>query len=273
MTTRSVKEMSGPGVLVRPAAVLLDHGGVIAQSTKQPDRLRTVAAQVHEFLGGLGSRELDVEQIEEDLVAAGQMYSAWKDGNVRRPHPRELTHREYWEQFVAPDWPEPERTAVGLHATPLCRLLQQCGVDKQVRPGMAEFLEECVSLGIRCGVVSNTLIGAVNRDLAERLGTAKFFAVQVHSDEVGMRKPNPEMIWLATRALRLQPGQCWFVGDQLNRDALCGRRAGVGAVVMMDTGLAPKKKSIGVRAEADASVRDPYELLELLRQSTSGGEQ
>lgn len=265
--------MHGELPLVRPKAVLLDHGGVIAQSTKQPDRLRAVAEQVHEFLAGVGSNGLSVGQIEEDLVAAQHMYSAWKNGNVRRPEPREVTHREYWEEFVAADWPTPARTAVSLHATPLCQLVQEFGVEKQVRPGMIEFLQECASLGIPCAVVSNTLIGAVNRRLAIQLDTAKYFAVQVHSDEVGMRKPNPEMIWLATRALGIDPSECWFVGDQLNRDGLCGRRAGAGAVIMMEVSGPAKPQEVGARVEADATVKDPCELLDLLHQAISSKEQ
>src|SRR5699024_3419147 len=58
------------------------------------------------------------------------------------------------------------------------------------------------------------------------------FGVQIYSDEVGIRKPHPDMIRLATEALGVTRAQAWYVGDTLDRDVVAGRRAGAGAVVI-----------------------------------------
>jgi FMN phosphatase YigB (HAD superfamily) len=59
------------------------------------------------------------------------------------------------------------------------------------------------------------------------------FQVQVYSDELGARKPNPAMVTAATDALGVAPADTWFVGDTLWRDTLCARRAGVGCAILV----------------------------------------
>ncbi|MEV0838236.1 HAD hydrolase-like protein [Actinocatenispora sera] len=82
------------------------------------------------------------------------------------------------------------------------------------------------------------------------------------SDEVGYRKPDPSLIVQAARALRTAPADCWYVGDTYDRDVVCGRRAGVGATILM---LAPQRRDPSVVPQPDAAVADGPELLALLR--------
>ena len=42
------------------------------------------------------------------------------------------------------------------------------------------------------------------------------------------------MIHLAARALGVTPADAWYVGDNFDRDVLCGRRAGVGGNILME---------------------------------------
>ncbi|HET8591486.1 MAG TPA: HAD family hydrolase [Nakamurella sp.] len=245
-----------------PRAILLDHGGVLVRSVKTPSRADEFAATVHAMIEAAGASSPGPPAIAADIQAGLACYKSWKNGNVRRPHPREIRHREFWEELVAADWPESARQLVATEATPLCRGLVESRGRKELAPGIMEFLEFCAGAGIRTGVVANTMVGAVNRDLARAWGTDKFFAVQVHSDEVGVRKPDPEAIWLATRALQLDPADVWFVGDNYDRDVLCARRAGAGLAILMRPAdqLEP-----AARPQPDEVVPDGVALLELLR--------
>ena len=243
-----------------PRAVLLDHGGVLIRSTKHPERLRDVAERVQAMVRPAG--ELDVEDILADIVAGKETYRAWKGGNGRRGRPREIRHRELWEDFIATDWPESARALVGAEATPLCRALITAESDRVVAPGMLDVLRFCRDHGVAAGIVSNTLVGALNREFATVTGTAPYLAVQVYSDEVGIRKPDPEAILLATRALGLDPADCWYVGDNYDRDVVCGRRAGVGRAILMRP---PERLEPRTRPQPDSVVSDGHALLGLLR--------
>jgi FMN phosphatase YigB (HAD superfamily) len=250
-----------------PRAVLLDHGGVVVRSVKDPDGLARFATGVHQILADAGAEVPDEAELLADIQAGLDCYKSWKNGNVRRPHPREIGHREFWVELVAADWPEAARTLVGAEATPLCRAMVESRGSKELGPGMREFFEFCAQAGVRTGIVANTMVGAINRDLARAWGTEKYLAVQVHSDETGIRKPDPEAIWLATRALDLEPAQVWFVGDNYDRDVRGARRAGVGRAVLMRP---PDQVEPSTRPQPDDVVSDGFGLTELLRAAVQG---
>lgn len=90
--------------------------------------------------------------------------------------------------------------------------------------GVAELLAAIDAQGLRWGVVTNKperytdallpLIG---------LGHA---ACSVSGDTTPHPKPHPEPLFEAARRLQLQPGDCWYVGDDL-RDIQAGKAAGM----------------------------------------------
>jgi beta-phosphoglucomutase-like phosphatase (HAD superfamily) len=112
-------------------------------------------------------------------------------------------------------------------------------------------------------VVSNTLCGAAHRDFLARAGLDGLFATQVYSDEVGVRKPNPEMARLAARRLQVAIEDCWFVGDSPVRDLACARRAGVSTAILMRARRTAGEQALGGHT-ADATIDDGHGLLALI---------
>lgn len=248
-----------------PRALLLDHGGVLVRSVKHPERLPALADRVLALAGGL--RGLERGRVLHDIRAGRAAYGHWKNGLARSTAPREVTHRELWTEFIAADWPEPARAAVSAEATELCRALVLAESDKTADPAMTEVLRLCKEHGIRTGVVSNTLTGSLNREMAAAGGIAPYLGVQVYSDEAGLRKPGPQLILLAAQALSTEPADCWYVGDNYDRDVVCGIRAGVGRTVLMrpEDRLEP-----AAHPQPDTVVHDGTGLLDLLRRAVTG---
>ena len=110
-----------------------------------------------------------------------------------------------------------------------------------LRPGIAEVLDLATGHGIPLAVVSYTLCGTAHRDFLAKTGVGKLFAAQIYSDEAGVRKPNPQMIWNATDELAVPPDRCWFVGDSRRRDIVCARRADAAAAILMVSPAPPRK--------------------------------
>ena len=104
-----------------------------------------------------------------------------------------------------------------------------------------------------------------HRDFLAQAGIGGHFAVQVYSDEAGVRKPNPQMIWNATDVLGVPPETCWFVGDTPRRDIVCARRADVGtrAILMRS----PRTDAEPDGPPADATITDGFELSDLLQKN------
>lgn len=74
------------------------------------------------------------------------------------------------------------------------------------------------------------------------------------------------MAWRVADAVGVSIGKCWFVGDMIDRDIACARRAGAGAAILMrPSRTARAQPTSGV--EPDVIIDDGYGLLDLLHQA------
>lgn len=216
---------------VAPEGLLLDFGGVIFQTRKLAEGRDAATARLAERIQRAG-HTVDRVALRSSLDAALTALGHWKHSSSRRRHPREMSHREIVDDFLAADLaPGPRAALVADAAEVLADLTTELS-EHTVRPGISELLAEAARRGIPLGIVSNAHSGRSHRRLLAAAGLADAFAVQVYSDEVGMRKPHPGMIELAAAALGVAPARTWYVGDTMDRDVVAGRRAGVGAVVL-----------------------------------------
>jgi HAD superfamily hydrolase (TIGR01549 family) len=251
-----------------PRALLLDFGGVIVEGVRRPGWPAAVAGEVRELLVAEGVTAMTADDVEVDLQAGRTALRAWKNSMSRPYAPRESTYEEFWADFVAADWPETARKVVTAHAEQLCRRVVELQAERQPRRGLSDLVQTAHELGVRMGIVSNAMVGDVHREIVQSLGLASRFGVQIYSDEVGLRKPNPELIHLALRALDVPAGESWYVGDHFDRDVVCGRRAGVGAAVLMIAGRT-FDEPFRVRHRPDLIVDDPADLNRVLTRSAT----
>ncbi|NUT32729.1 MAG: HAD family hydrolase [Hamadaea sp.] len=247
-----------------PRALLLDFGGVVVQTVHRDTWADDLAAEVAAMLHACGCRDLGLDEIRRDVVAGAKADSAWKNAMSRTTDPAELTPVMFWADFVAVDWPVQARAVVTSQAWLLCRRMGELRSVREARSGLGELLTWCAERQLPVAIVSNALSGVVHRDWLASAGLDKLFALQVYSDEVAIRKPHPEMIGIACRSLGVPPADSWYVGDNFDRDVVCGRRAGVGATILM-TARDTYDRPFEVAAEPDAVVADPAALLELLK--------
>src|SRR5690242_4072362 len=209
---------------MRPGALLLDFGGVLADAPPQ----RTAPPELVLRIYNLARGSLAPGDIQRSLTEGAKAWARWRDEDW----PDELSQAEVWERFVLPGWPPsaqvPVRGAVK-------RLSYDWAWRDQwrLRPGIPEALATATEAAIPLAVVSNTLSGAAHRDFLTKAGVGRLFKAQIYSDEAGVRKPNPQMIWNATDELGVPPEECWFVGDTPRRDMVCARRADVAKAILM----------------------------------------
>ncbi|MBE1875720.1 HAD family hydrolase [Myceligenerans pegani] len=215
----------------RPEALLLDFGGVVFATRKRPGGMSEVADRVAEVLARAG-HHVPAADLLPVLTGGRTALHDWKNSASRRLAPRELTHREIWGDFFAAPLPAAAREVLVGQAGALQQMVTLTLAEHRLRPGVRELVELADALGVSLGIVSNAHSGRAHRAVMERHGLTGAFGVQVYSDEVGVRKPNPEIIEIAARALGAEPARCWYVGDTYDRDVVAGRRAGAGAVVI-----------------------------------------
>lgn len=89
--------------------------------------------------------------------------------------------------------------------------------------------------GVRMALVTNGP-SQLQRRKIEILGIASWFEAVLVSAEVGHSKPEPEIYDLALASLDVDPGDAWFVGDNLFTDIAGANNVGMPSVWVNRTG-------------------------------------
>ena len=223
---------------MRPQGLILDFGGIIALSEKNPGWEGRAASEIAMMLG---ANSIPHEQITSDLGAAATAYSLWRDAMSRPRSPLEIDAGTYVHDFITADWPTTIRETLIGRESEICTLISHHQVIRTLRPGIREILQWCSQEGMPVSIASNALSGQVHRAFNAEHGLSQYIAAEIYSDEAGVRKPNPQLITLAAEAIGLDAGQCWYVGDRLDRDILCGKRAGVLSSILIPVPGAPPR--------------------------------
>jgi HAD superfamily hydrolase (TIGR01509 family) len=94
------------------------------------------------------------------------------------------------------------------------------------------LLDSLRSRGIKTGLVANSWPDPARllRADVEMFGLADLFDVIVFSEEVGFRKPQPEIFLHALAQLGVEPENAMFVGDSLGTDVDGAARVGMATV-------------------------------------------
>lgn len=232
-----------------PAAVLFDYGGVLSEVHPVDAGFAQVAGIVQDLLVAAGVASLPADVIETDLRAGAAAYDSWKRAQSRRMRPREIQYGEYWE-MVACDWAADQRAVVLGHAAQLCEQVDFTTLYRPAKPDAAQTLRALRARGIAVALVCNALSGAAARRQLHIDHLADLLETQRYSDEVRVRKPNPEFMLEAVRTLGADPAATWMVGDKFNRDILGARRAGLGKAILMASPAGPGPQPRGVVADA-----------------------
>jgi putative hydrolase of the HAD superfamily len=98
--------------------------------------------------------------------------------------------------------------------------------------GARELLETLQIRGLRLALICNTgrTPGKMLRLVLDGLGLASCLSVLSFSDEVGLRKPHPEIFHRTLSALGVAPAEAAHVGDDVTTDVAGARGVGMRAI-------------------------------------------
>ncbi len=83
------------------------------------------------------------------------------------------------------------------------------------------------------------------------------------SSKLGIRKPNPEIYWEASRQIGVEPAQCVYLGDNLMRDMEGTRAAGYGMFILYYEPKTQEKEPPNVQDKPDFIIHDMKDLLDI----------
>ena len=103
------------------------------------------------------------------------------------------------------------------------------GDHNVIFPNSAPLLKELKSRGYIVGVVTNGPSYLQNHKM-DTSGLRGFCDIVVVSGDVGVHKPDPELLRYTARLLELKPEECIYVGDHPINDIRCALEAGMKAI-------------------------------------------
>jgi FMN phosphatase YigB (HAD superfamily) len=172
----------------------------------------------------------------------------------------EASEKELWTQWLLPDHPT---EVIAPLSGKLTRLWRDKDGRRIPRSDAREVVIELSRRGYLMGIIANTITETEIPDWVESDGLTSYFKTVVLSSKVRLRKPDPEIYWLAARQIGVEPSYCAYVGDNPVRDVEGCQKAGFGMMILfMEPSTLAKEPPTG-NHKADYSIKTCTELLDI----------
>ena len=234
-------------------AILFDMGGTLRGFHERDIHDKEKILQ--EILEILNS-DIPVKKFGALLAERSKSYSKWAGKTFI-----ELNEQDLWTQWMLPDFPE---EIVSKYAIQFTRIWRRTLGTRLVFPEAKEVITQLFRYGYRIGLVSNTNTSVEVPEILKELEISGLVETVILSCNVGIRKPDPKILMLATEQLGVEPSRCAYIGDRLDRDVAVSRNAGFArAIILRNKIYENKKKYDDPNLQPDAYIDNLSELLSI----------
>jgi len=232
-------------------AILFDMGGTLRKRVPDETWQRQSIARL---LTLLGKPDAPASFVDE-LARRYKSYTQWA-----QEHEIALSEAEIWTQWMTPELP---RERIEPQAVELMLVWRDRTGPGVLKPDAIQAIAGLNRRGYRMGVISNTTSSSELPCYLEECGLTKYFEVVVLSAVLGRCKPAPEIFWEATRAMRLDPARCAYVGNKIPNDVVGSRKAGFAMAIIIEPSDTPHENEPSPVEKPDAVVHELSELLDI----------
>ncbi len=230
--------------------VFFDLGGTLRIAEEDPGHIARAKARMAQLAGR--------QDVEAFFAMVEERYVPYRDWALSEN--KESGDYELWAKWLLPELGEEKLREICHEMTFQYR--QSKGLRHVVEGGV-EVIRELKRRGFRLGIISNLIGEHEIYDWLREDGLEPYFDAVVLSSICHIRKPDPEMYRMGCRELGLPPGACASVADNLNRDIVGAKAAGIGANVLF---ISPEKlaqKTITDQNRPDYIVHRFLDILDL----------
>lgn len=232
-------------------AIFLDVGNTLRIVLEEPDFQQNAMQELMRLVGTLESQEAFFEKLETRWKAYRRASKA-----SLLESPEEIL----WTKHLLPDYPA-EKIAP-LHGR-LTRLWRDRDGRRVPRHDAKETIIELHRRGYLLGIIANTITETEIPDWMEADGVTQYFKTVILSSKVGIRKPDPEIYWMAARQIGVEPAKCAYLGDNPVRDVEGTRAAGFGMMILFDEPATLAKEPPTGEHTPDYTIKEIRELLDI----------
>lgn len=232
-------------------AIFLDVGNTLRIVLEEPDFQQNAMQELMRLVGTQESQEAFFEKLETRWKAYRKASKA-----SLLESPEEIL----WTKHLLPDYPA-EKIAP-LHGR-LTRLWRDRDGRRVPRHDAKETIIELHRRGYLLGIIANTITETEIPDWMEADGVTQYFKTVILSSKVGIRKPDPEIYWMAARQIGVEPAKCAYLGDNPVRDVEGTRAAGFGMMILFDEPATLAKEPPTGEHTPDYTIKEIRELLDI----------
>ncbi len=232
-------------------AIFLDVGNTLRIVVEDPEFSQNAMQELMTLVGAKESQAEFFAKVE-------QRWKAYR--KISKTELVEACEADLWTKHLLPDYPV-ERIAP-LHGK-LTRLWRDRDGRRVPRHDAKETIIELHRRGYLLGIIANTITETEIPDWMESDGVKQYFKTVILSSKVGIRKPNPEIYWMAAREIGVEPTKCAYLGDNPVRDVEGTRAAGYGMMILFDEPATTAKEPPTGDHVPDHVIRETRELLDI----------
>jgi putative hydrolase of the HAD superfamily len=201
-------------------AIFLDLGNTLRFLIKDDLHMARARQRIVDLIGV----DEDPDLFCDKLNIRYKEYRTWAFENAA-----EAPESELWTRWLAPDYP-PEK--ISQLSTELTYQFRQSNGKRVVVDGGRVVIAELKKRGYQLGIISNLISTKEIPEWLQQEDYSRFFSSVALSSVLGIRKPDPAIYLEAARGICIDPSNCAYIGDNLERDVTGARLAGFGLVVI-----------------------------------------
>ncbi len=232
-------------------AIFLDVGNTLRIVLDEPDFRKKASEDLMRLVGAKESPEEFYSKVE----------ARWKEyRKASKKSLLEASETELWTVHLLPDYPADK---IGPQHTILTRLWRDRDGRRVPRADAKETIIELHRRGYKLGIIANTITETEIPDWMEADGVTGYFDTVILSSKVRIRKPNPEIYWMAAREIGVEPAKCVYVGDNPVRDVEGTQAAGFGMMILFDEPATLAKEPPSGEHVPDYTITETRQLLDI----------
>lgn len=232
-------------------AIFLDVGNTLRIVLEEPEFQAKAKKDLMILVGTQETEETFFEGLEKRWKAYRK---ASKESLV------EASEKELWSIYLLPDY---SAEKIAPLAGKLTRLWRDHDGRRVPRHDVKSTIVKLNKRGYTLGIIANTITESEIPDWMEEDGLTEYFKAVVLSSKVGLRKPDPEIYWLASRKAGVEPINCAYVGDNPIRDVEGTQAAGYGMMIIIDEPKTLEKEPQSSEFTIDYHIKEIGDLLSI----------
>lgn len=238
---------------MKPAieAIFLDVGNTLRIVVEDPAFQEQAKRDLMALVGATGPMDDFFAKVDE----------RWKAYRKRsKKSLLEASEMELWTQWLLPDFPV---DVVAPAAGRLTRLWRDHDGRRVPRHDAKPTIIELHRRGYLLGILANTITETEIPDWMFTDRVAGYFKTVILSSKVRVRKPDPQIYWLAARVIGVEPAKCCYVGDNPIRDVEGAQAAGFGMMILFDEPATLAKEPQQANVRPDSVIKETSQLLDI----------